>query len=153
MKPLVTLLGYIAAIVAGPTAHGAQVPECLANGRALAVNDADVEHWEDTTASHFQGRAHIVGKVIGFFPDQTGHNHFSVQIGATGEDAIELIYNQSFGRLPVLAVGMTVEACGDYITDLASPDKAIIHWVHKSNSASHASGYVAIDGEVYGQDL
>ena len=128
----------------------AATPECLANGHALAVNDSDVEQWEDSAANQFHSRAHVQGTIIQIFPDQTGHRHFSVQIGATAEDAVEVIYNQSFGALPSLVVGAKVEACGDYINDRSSPDKAILHWVHKSDTPAHPSGYVAIDGRVYG---
>ncbi|MBC7658246.1 MAG: hypothetical protein H7249_00905 [Chitinophagaceae bacterium] len=130
-------------------------PACLdTRGNPLAINDAQVETWEDSTSNGYAGRAHIQGPISRIFPDATGHNHISVQIGATPEDAIEVIYNESFGALPPLTVGQTLEACGDYITSLnagkhGSPDNAILHWVHKSTS-SHKSGYIVVNGVVYG---
>ena len=137
--------------------QAAPMPPCLANGSPLAQNDAQVETWEDTTANQFLSRGHIAGKIVAIYPDHNGHKHFGVQIGASAEDAIEVIYNLSFGALPPLAVGMDVEACGDYITSTApsgpypaSPDQAILHWVHGSHS-HHPAGYVAIQGVVYGQ--
>ena len=136
--------------LASSVASAAALPVCLANDRPLDVNDAQVEGWEDTSNNHFQARAHVKGTIIAIFADRTGHKHFSVQIGATTEDAIEVIYNQSFGPLTTLAIGAEVEACGDYISDRAAPDKAILHWVHRSDSPSHPAGYVAINGVPYG---
>ena len=83
-------------------------------------------------------------------------------------DTLEIIFSQCDGTLPVLHAGMKVEACGDYITatdqsghNAPSPDRAILHWVHKNlpvdlcghnygDGGGHDSGYLAIDGQVYG---
>jgi hypothetical protein len=133
------------------------VPQCKAHGAVLAVNNDEVLRWESTTANQYLNRGHIEGTIVQLFADHSGHNHFGVQIGATAGDAIEVVYSQAFGRLPALQVGMHVEACGDYITSTAptssypaSPDKAILHWVHSSHSPSHDAGFVAIDGTTYG---
>ena len=89
------------------------------------------------------------------FPDHSGHRHFSLKIGPADDNHIEVIYNLSFGNLPVPHLGDNVEACGDYITSIAqtgsyppSPDGAIIHWVHRSPSG-HDSGYVILNGTKY----
>lgn len=81
-----------------------------------------------------------------------------MQIGQNSYDTIEVIYNEMFGKVPSMQIGAQVEACGDYITAKAingkyraSPDGAILHWVHESTRpGSHASGYMMIDGVVYG---
>jgi hypothetical protein len=78
-------------------------------------------------------------------------------LGPAPDDTIELVYNDSFGELPELRLGMDVEACGDYITSYApsgpypaSPDGALVHWVHHNPHGSHPDGYVVIDGKVFG---
>ena len=74
-------------------------------------------------------------------------------------DTIEVIYNNQFGAMPRLAPGQIVEACGDYITSNrpnghypASPDGAILHWVHFNPAdQGHEDGYVVVDGRLTGQ--
>ncbi len=135
-------------------------PSCLANGRELLVNNEAVIQWKHSTKNQYRNRAHIQGKVVRFFPDHTGHHHYEVQIGGNQNDLIEVIYNEEFGAVPKASIGATFEACGDYITSNAtkghlpaSPDGAIVHWVHKStNLASHDSGYIIVDGILCGQD-
>lgn len=134
-------------------------PPCISNGKAIDVINQQVLNWKHTTQNQFLARAHVAGKIDAIFSDHSGHNHFSIVIGPQSTDTLEVIYNESFGTLPHLAVGMTVEACGDYITSNAatssyppSPDGAIIHWIHRNPSGhGHESGYVAIDGALYGQ--
>jgi hypothetical protein len=135
------------------------VPDCQANAGVLAVNNAEVIQWKQTTQNQFHSRAHVLGTLTKVFADHSGHHHMEVKIGNGAGDDVEVIYNEAFGAMPALAPGMTVEACGDYITSNApsgqypaSPDGAIVHWVHKSNNANHPSGYVVIDGVVCGQN-
>lgn len=156
MQTKLTCLGmasFFTVFAAGSTAYSSgSIPPCNAHGTLLQQNDSQVENWEDTAQHQFQGRAHIFGHIKQLYRDQTGHKHFSVQIGATSEDAVEIVYNETFGALPALSTGMEVEACGDFISvGRQSPDTAIVHWVHKSDTPSHDSGYVAINGVVYGQ--
>jgi hypothetical protein len=157
---LTWILGAALSIAACPLVAHADVPDCLgSDGTELAVNNAQVLQWKVSTPNQTLERAHIQGTLVQLFPDEHGHNHFSVQIGNQPGDAIEVVYNISFGALPQLTPGMNVEACGDYITSTAqagpypaSPDGAILHWVHLNPSGhGHASGYVAIDGQAYGQ--
>lgn len=141
-------------------AYGDQVPSCLAvNGQALAVNNDQVITWKTTSKDQFHSRGHVKGALVNIFPDATGHHHMSVLVGPNNQDTIEVIYNEDFGSMPQLQVGQIIEACGDYITSRgevgsypASPDGAIVHWVHQSTSAKHLSGYVVVDGTVCGQD-
>lgn len=158
--------GFFSAIMALPVAQAqdatvaylsGNLPECMGRSGAIGVINSQVADWEDSTANGFLARAHVRGPIIDLFEDQTGHNHFGVQIGATPEIAVEVIYSQDFGDLPDLQLGMIVEACGDYITSTeatqrypASPDRGILHWVHRSDSRNHESGYVAVNGVVYG---
>lgn len=147
------------ALFVGSSVLADNVPACMAGGQTLAVNNAQVIDWKNTSQNQFHSRGHIQGQLMKVYADKTGHHHFEVLIGANATDTIEVIYNESFGAIPTIAPGVEVEACGDYITSnspaggySASPDGAILHWVHGSTSASHDSGYVAIDGTVYGQD-
>ena len=136
-----------------------QVPNCIAAKKILNINDEQVVNWKSTTANQFHSRAHIKGKLVTVYPDHSGHHHMEVLIGPNNQDTIEVIYNEAFGPMPTLNPGAIIEACGDYITSKAqsgpypaSPDGAIVHWVHQSPNSSHDSGYVVVDGVVCGQN-
>ncbi len=128
---------------------------CLDHGKTLEVINTQVLSWKASTANAFLARARISGVVDQVFPDHSGHRHFSLKIGPQANDHIEVIYNLSFGQLPTPEIGATAEACGDYITSISqtgsyppSPDRAIIHWVHRSPHG-HESGYVILNGTKY----
>ncbi len=71
-----------------------------------------------------------------------------------------MIYNEDFGVLPDLNKDSVAQACGDYITSTdrsgpypASPDGAIIHWIHMNpRNVGHPSGFLIIDNVLYGKD-
>ena len=138
----------------------AQQMECLAGGQGLGINNAAVLQWKVSTNNQYRNRGHILGNLVKAYPDHSGHHHFEVQIGSKPTDTIEVIYNEEFGAVPSVQPGAKVEACGDYITSNAqaggypaSPDGAIVHWVHQSpDPARHDSGFLEIDGELYGQN-
>lgn len=139
---------------------GYQAPECPSYGKNLEVNNAQVLHWKRTTPSGFRERGHVQGIVINIYNDKSGHDHFSIQIGRHQEDTLEIIYNQDFGSIPQIEVGMLVEACGDFITSTQqngpyppSPDGAILHWVHMNPQfRGHDPGFLMLAGGLYGQD-
>lgn len=150
-----------AAALLGSVAHADDAPPCLAdNGSVLGLMDNQVMRWERSTPNQFLARAHVAGSIVEVYPDQNGHHHFAIQIGPAPSNRLEVVYNEDFGSVPPVQTGSTVEACGDYITSTAqseqypaSPDGAIIHWVHLSpNPNKHPSGYLMIDGTLYGQD-
>ena len=121
----------------------------------LDIINAQVIQRKSSTANAFLARDRIEGSVDQVFPDHSGHRHFSLKIGPGINDHIEVIYNLSFGHLPTPTIGMSAEACGDYITSIAqtgsyppSPDGGIIHWVHRSPSG-HEPGYVILNGIKY----
>jgi hypothetical protein len=134
-------------------------PACLDNnGKQLNAENAQVLNLKTTTQNQFLARAHVTGVVGNIYPDHAGHNHFQAIIGPKPGDTIEIIYNISFGALPHLVPGMTVDTCGDFInsdaaTSLypASPDGAIMHWIHRNPHGSHKSGFLIINGTVYGE--
>ena len=136
-----------------------ELPPCYARQRLLAVDNAQVLEWKRTTPNQFLARALVRGTLVFQYSDRSGHGHMRVQIGPQPTDVIEAIYNEDFGELvDPLPIGATVVACGDYITSFqatsqypASPDGAIIHWLHRSpRPQRHDSGFIAIGGEVYG---
>ncbi len=135
-----------------------QIPNCLnSQSQAMPIDDGQVLKYKVSTPNQYLTRAHIKGIVSHLFADHSGHNHFEVKIGSGPNDTIEVVYNQSFGALPALSLGMTVEACGDYITANRptsnyppSPDGAILHWVHKT-TGGHLGGFVAINNVLYGE--
>ncbi len=134
-------------------------PACLGNqGQVLPIDDAIVLQMKVSTKNSFLARSHVAGVVTDLYKDATGHKHFQLKIGAGITDTLEVVYNQDFGKTSNVALGAQVEACGDYITSnkdtsyKASPDGAIIHWVHMSpNLSRHASGFLIINGVLVGQ--
>jgi hypothetical protein len=137
-------------------------PECISDGKAISINNETVLNWKKSTPNQFHGRGRVEGAINAVYPDRNGHNHVQIVIGKGQTDTIEVVYNEDFGRLPKLAVGMQAEACGDYITSnaatdryQASPDGAIVHWVHKNpnRSSGHPNGYLMLDGFVFGQKV
>ena len=149
------LFSLVIILILSPKAYSALDETCLDHGKALPVINEQVIKWKSSTANAFLARARIKGTIDQLFPDHSGHRHFSLKIGPNPTDHIEVIYNLSFGNMPVPSIGMTSEACGDYITSIAqtgsyppSPDGGIIHWVHKSTHG-HESGYVILNGIKY----
>ena len=136
---------------------GQSTPVCLSSHQPIPVDNQEVLGWKTGTANLFLARSHVQGRVTRVYPDRNGHNHFAIQIGPGPSDTLEVIYNSSFGQLPNIRPGMSVEACGDYITSNApaqypaSPDGAIIHWVHRNPRGGHDSGFLVINGSLYGQ--
>lgn len=133
-------------------------PPCMVRDKQLNVNNAQVSKWKTTTKNQYLGRGHVTGRISRLYGEKTGHAHFQMEFDRGVDDTLEVVYSLDFGKLPKLAIGMQVEACGDYITSSKntsryprSPDGAIIHWVHRSDSpAKHASGYLILDGRVFG---
>ena len=134
-------------------------PLCMSKGQPLPLNNEHVLNWKHTSRNQFKSRGHIEGTLGRVYNDATGHRHFQIVIGSNANDTIEVIYNEKFGKIPASALqqGARVETCGDYITSNArtgrynaSPDGAIIHWVHESTNSRHDSGYVMIEGQTYG---
>lgn len=149
-------LGLILSI---PAFAGSGAPDCdNASGQAMPVDNAQVLNWEKSTPNQFLARANVEGDVVALYPNQTGHNHFAIQIGSDPSQTLEVIYDIAFGQLPNIQLGMHIQACGDYITsDQAtsqypvSPCGAIIHWIHMAPKPTHKNGFLMINGQVYGQ--
>lgn len=134
-------------------------PTCMNHGRPLAIDNEQALQWRAQQPSGFRSRAYISGTIDEVFPDQTGHRHFSIKIGPNPNDRIEVIFNEGFGNMPVPRHGQNAAACGDYIVATEhnggyppSPDGALVHWVHRSTNSSHDSGFVVIEGTVYGNN-
>jgi hypothetical protein len=152
-----TMLGWLLTLPALAFSSDA-VPPCMARGQPIPINNAQALQWKKSTPNQYTARSHVTGRVLRVYPNQSDHNHFSLQVGPGPRDTIEVIYNIEFGQLPPMAVGMEVEACGDFINSFAqagpyppSPDGAIIHWVHYNpNGKGHDSGFLVIDGMLYG---
>ena len=138
----------------------ADIPECLMKkGQVLPINNAQVLEWKNQTANQFHSRGHIKGILTQTYSEKTNHHHWQVQIGDTEKDTIEVIYNEDFGSVDRFTIGSQIEACGDYITSNkkgngfpASPDGALVHWVHMSPNPNHLPGYLVVDGQLHGQE-
>jgi hypothetical protein len=142
--------------------HSDAPPTCFDHhNQATDFNNETVLDWVTKTANQFKSRGHISGAVVRNYGNQGSHIHISVQIGDEVTEVIEVIYNEAFGDVEEeVKVGDQVEACGDYITSNApsgpypaSPDGAILHWVHMANGSSHPHGYLRINGMLYGDEL
>ncbi len=139
-------------------AFAGQSPRCTDRGKDLPINNDQVLQWKSGSKNGYKARGHILGRALRRYPGKRGHEHFAVQIGKAASDTIEIVYNTRFGKLPTLRSGAPVEACGDYITSNkqsgpfpASPDGAILHWVHINvGTPGHEHGYVSVDGVVTG---
>lgn len=142
-----------------PTPSRSTVPggavQCVDHRQILGVDNEKAIQLRSQRQSGFTTRLLISGIVDEVFPDRSGHRHFSVKIGPNPDDHIEVIYNLSFGSLPVPTVGETAEACGDYIVSTsqnggyqASPDGMIIHWVHRA-TGGHEAGFTILNGQLY----
>ncbi|MGK5084332.1 hypothetical protein WDW37_13630 [Bdellovibrionota bacterium FG-1] len=167
---LIGLLGFLNANAVFATDA---IPVCPAfslrnqnggNPGDLPINNADVLKWKQATQNQFHARGHVQGNIVKVYPDRNGHDHFAIKIGPNDADTVEIIYNQDFGTAPDTHSGVPVEACGDYITSTApspgpngqvypaSPDGALVHWVHLAPPRSgHHSGFLMIGGILVGQ--
>lgn len=167
MRSIFSCLGsaFMILFLASTGRAGDPIPVCLSYHRPLPDNSQQLLHWKRTTRNTFQERGHAFGVITRLYTYTKTHAHFEIQIGPRADDTLEVIYNQEFGPLPPnISVGQHVEACGDFITSTdysgphrvypPSPDGAIIHWIHFSPDVRrHESGFLAIDGVLYGQDL
>jgi hypothetical protein len=149
-----------------PAAFADNAPVCLnKQGNAIvAPNNDQVIAWKTSTPSSYLDRGFIRGTIVTVIPSNPSHLHLEVSLsqknGAGKANNIEIIYNMEFGQTPNdLRPGMEVIACGDYITSNQqngpyppSPDNAILHWVHKAMNDRHESGFLMIDGRLYGQE-
>ena len=141
--------------------HSDAPPTCLDDhNQPTDFNNEIVLDWITHTANQFKSRGHISGAVVRNYGNQGPHIHISVQIGDQLTEVVEVIYNEAFGHVEEeVKIGDQVEACGDYITSNApsgpypaSPDGAILHWVHMANGSGHPHGYLRINGMLYGDE-
>lgn len=139
-------------------AFGGASPQCFDHKKELSVNNAQVLDWKARSKNGYKARGHVLGRAVRRYAGKRGHEHFAILIGKNATDTIEIVYNKKFGKMPQLRMGSVVEACGDYITSNkqsgpfpASPDGAILHWVHINlGIAGHEHGFVSVDGQVTG---
>lgn len=129
------------------------------NHESLPYLNDQVMEWKTSTPDQTLKRAMIHGTVTQIFSKKTGHTHFAINIDQDPSGDIEVIYNDNFGELPKIQLGMKVVACGDYITvgpkaRLPSPMGAIIHWLHHNpgdrDGGRHKHGFLVINGRTYG---
>jgi hypothetical protein len=148
--------GFFSLVLLSFSAAAFADPQCLNDQhQPLPVMNGKVLIWQRTEPSQFTQRALVQGTIVKQYPDHTGHAHFAIDLDGNGTGDLEVIYQEEFGALPNLQVGMKVTACGDYITDHnGSPNGGIIHWVHCNpgtrDGGVHPSGFVEINGRVFG---
>jgi hypothetical protein len=157
-------LGFLTASSAHAFISNAKMPVCLDGSAEMQVDNSRVLALKQTTKNQYLDRAFVQGTIISAPTVQSGHDHFAIKIGPGAQDNIEIIYNKEFGAMPSMSIGQTVAVCGDYITSnaaaggyKASPDGAIIHWIHfnpgsRPGSANHAHGFVMNGSNLIGFD-
>lgn len=137
-------MNTLLALLLLPIAH-----TCLNfDGTPLQVNNQQMTWLEVNMPNQWEGRGHAQGTIGTVYPDRNGHKHFQ---GVITGGTVEIVYNLDFGTLPPIRTGGMFEACGDFIVSTeptaqypASPDKAVLHWVHPSNDPRHPSGFLII---------
>ena len=141
--------------------QGAWALSCVGrDGRPLShENNEQILQWKRSTRDQFHNRGLASGMVTAIYPSRNGHTHFAIDLNGDHSGDLEVIYNDEFGRLPAIRIGMQVTACGDYITvgphaRLPSPMGGIIHWVHFNpgdrDGGRHPHGFLLISGKPYG---
>ena len=123
------------------------IPPCLNfDGTPLQVNNQQLTWLEVNMPNQWLGRGHAMGTIGNIYPTINGHYHFQ---GLITGGSVEVVYNLGFLPLPKIRTGVRFEGCGDFIVSTeatadypASPDKAILHWVHPSDDPRHPSGFL-----------
>lgn len=77
--------------------------------------------------------------------DQNGTPHQKFILSVSGIK-VQLVHSLDYGRLP-LRVGSQVQVCGEFLNSQGG----LIHWTHFDPGGHHPDGFVAINGDVYGQ--
>lgn len=161
MQPSIRFFGHIIfslILLFQGTAFARATLDCRADGIAFGFNNEEVLEWKATSREQFKARAYVTGVITKIYTRKGGHDHVQMKIGPNPQDTLEVVYNKHFGHVPEYPLGASIEACGDYITARkpyrrypASPDGALIHWVHRSkNVTKHEHGFVVVNGILYG---
>lgn len=132
-------------------------------GNALPFQNEQVAVWKKSIPNGGVVRALIQGTVTDVYasPNKAGrtHTHFAINVDQYNGGDLEVIFNDDFGDLPNVVVGMKIEVCGDYITvnqrsSRPSPMDAIIHWTHYNpgnrDAGKHKDGFLIINNKPYG---
>ena len=137
-------------------------PPCLSADRKSALSNMNqqVYQWLMVDPSGQFHRALITGTITNLYGVQKGqeeHTHFAIDINGDQRGDVEVIYQDDFGALPPLKVGMQITACGDYKTEqMPSSMHGFIHYVHSNDgerdngTCSHPDGYLMINNTVIG---
>jgi len=163
-----SVVGFLALLFCFPAfaASAGKVPTCLDDARRpMRIDNSRVLDLKRTTRSGYHDRGFVRGPLLSVVSTKGSHVRLDVYIGPEGseprgaETSIELVYNRAFGQLGNrLEAGMDVVACGDFVNAFKqngryppSPLGAIIHWLHMSPRPNHVSGFLMIDGKLFGQ--
>lgn len=151
-----------------PSAHAylpnAKTPLCFDRSESIEIDNERVLRMKEEKPNQFKARAFVSGKVITEPKLVGGHERFSIMIGSNTTDTLEMVYNVSpeFGDLPPVRIGDDIVVCGEFINSFkdgggykASPDGAIVHWVHYNpgdRDPDHEHGFMMFDGNLAGFD-
>lgn len=137
------------------TVHAfAELPICMDKKDHMEFNENQLLSWREFMDNKFTARGFIKGSVVGLIEDRQKHVHLEVDLDEnfnTDDDRIEVIYNTKYGKLSPTKMGDEVIACGDFVVDMFSSFRAVLHWLHTSpKPISHEHGYLSINGVLFG---
>ncbi len=138
------------------------MPLCFDQSEVLEVDNERVLRMKAEKPNQYKARAFVEGKVTTNPYLRGEHIRFSIQIGRDTDETLEMVYNIDFGDLPEVRIGDNVVVCGEFINSFkqgggypASPDGAIVHWVHHNpgdRDTVHEHGFMMFENGLAGFD-
>lgn len=137
---LVLLFSFSTAVLAQ------SLPVCKTrNGTELTPSVTELRRYVDTN----NGKRPIVfveGVIKEILPeDKLGRPHQKFILSVQGIK-VQVVHGMDYGRIP-LRTGVKVQVCGEFLNSQGG----MIHWTHFDPAAHHPDGFIALDGEIYGQ--
>ncbi len=123
------------------------LPVCKTrNGTELLPSVTELKRYIDSNYSK-RPIVFVEGVIKEILPeDKYGRPHQKFILNVQGIK-VQVVHGTDYGRIP-LRTGGRVKVCGEFIN---SNQGSLIHWTHYDPGARHPDGFIALDGEVYGQ--
>lgn len=137
---LVLLFSFSASVLAQ------SLPVCKTrNGTELTPSVTELKRYIDTNNGK-RPMVFVEGVIKEILPeDKLGRPHQKFIMSVRGIK-VQVVHGMDYGRIP-LRTGIQVKVCGEFLNSQGG----MIHWTHYDPGARHPDGFIALDGEVYGQ--